>query len=68
MNRNFKPHTCLKIKGLCKKDWGSLSEYTRLRKLWLRRKRITPRKFEEFISEMPTPNKEALEYLTRTYH
>tara|TARA_R100001132_G_C3233537_1_gene67131 strand:+ start:159 stop:365 length:207 start_codon:yes stop_codon:yes gene_type:complete len=68
MNRNFKPHTCLKIKGLCKKDWGSLSEYTRLRKLWLGRKRKSPRKYEEFLNEMPNSNREALEYLTRIYH
>ena len=65
MNKHFKPLNCLELTGLA---YGSMSEYTRLRKLWLKRKRITPRKFEEFLSEMPTPNKEALEYLTRTYH
>tara|TARA_R100001244_G_C5086070_1_gene115213 strand:+ start:315 stop:521 length:207 start_codon:yes stop_codon:yes gene_type:complete len=68
MNRNFKPETCLEIKGLCELDWGDRHEYTRLRKLWLRRKKITPGKFEEFLSELPEPNREALKYLTRTYH
>ena len=65
MNKNFNPLTLLEIKGLA---YGSMDEYTRLRELWLGRKRIAPKKYEEFLSGLPELHREAVEYLTRTYH
>ena len=65
MNKNFNPLTLLEIKGLA---YGSMGEYTRLRELWLGRKRIAPKKFEKFLSKLPKQKREALKYLTRTYH